>query len=208
MDFELIKQKIEEAIKNKENRRFKQSVELIVVLKDVDPKELKKSLSYVTMPYYNFSEVVVFTEVKKEFPNARCVTIKEAEEISQNKRLAKKFARSFDFSIAEPRLLPTIGKLLGKYLAPLGKMPMPITDEKKVNELIETLRKSFRLNIKQNQIQLKIGKEDMKIEELLENAKSALNQIIHALPNGERNIRKMYIKLTMSKPIKAVQYAY
>jgi len=204
MDFEVLKQKIEEAIKNKEKRRFKQSVELIVVLKDVDVKELKKLLSYITMPYYNFSKVVVFSEIKKDFENAKCVTLREVEEISQSKRLSKKFVRSFDFSLAEPKLIPTIGKLLGKFLAPLGKMPFPITDEKKLNETINNLIKSFKVNLKQNQIQIKIGKEDMKIEEIFENAKSAINQIIQVLPNGEKNIKKIYVKLTMSKPIKVM----
>ncbi|MEM5820881.1 MAG: 50S ribosomal protein L1 [Candidatus Aenigmatarchaeota archaeon] len=206
MDYEKLKQKIEEAIKTKTNRRFKQSVELIVVLKDVDVKEIKNNITLITMPYYNFSKVVVFTETKKELGNGNVknVTLREIEEISQSKRLSKKFARSFDISLSEQKLLPIIGKLLGKYLAPLGKMPFPITDEKRLSELIEKMKKSVKINLKQNQIQVKIGKEDMKIEELFENAKAALSQIISSLPQGEKNIKKIYVKLTMSKPIKVM----
>lgn len=204
MDIELLKNKLEEAIKKREKRNFKQSVELIIVLRDVDIKNLKNSLSLVTLPYLNESKVVVFSEVKKEGINAENITLREVENISQHKRFAKKFARKFDFSLSETKLIPQIGKLLGKFLAPLGKMPIPITDEKKLNEQIDKLRKSRRINLKQNQIQIKIGKEDMKIEELYENAKSAINQIVSVLPNGEKNIRKMYIKLTMSKPIRVI----
>ncbi|MEM5831061.1 MAG: hypothetical protein QXO40_02570 [Candidatus Aenigmatarchaeota archaeon] len=204
MDYELLKNKIEEAIKTKEKRKFKQSLELIIVLKDVDIKEIKNNISIITLPYFNDSKVVVFSEIKRSDINAESISLKEIETVSQNKRLAKKFARSFDFSLAETKLIPIIGKLLGKFLAPLGKMPIPITDEKKLNENIEKLKKSRKINLKQNQIQIKIGKEDMKLEELFENAKSAMNQVVSNLPNGEKNIKKIYVKLTMSKPIRVI----
>ncbi|MEM5833902.1 MAG: hypothetical protein QXH68_00675 [Candidatus Aenigmatarchaeota archaeon] len=204
MDYDLLKNKIEEALKTGKKRRFKQSLELIIVLKDVDVKELKNSISLITLPYFNGSKVVVFSEIKRSDINAESISLKEIETISQNKRLAKKLARSFDFSLAETKLIPVIGKLLGKFLAPLGKMPMPITDEKKLNENIEKLKKSRKINLKQNQIQVKIGKEDMKLEELFENAKSVINQIVSVLPNGEKNIKKIYVKLTMSKPIRVI----
>ncbi|MEM0324550.1 MAG: hypothetical protein QXW35_01480 [Candidatus Aenigmatarchaeota archaeon] len=204
MDYDLLKNKIEEALKTGKKRRFKQSLELIIVLKDVDVKELKNNISLITLPYFNDSKVVVFSEIKRSDINAESISLKEIETISQNKRLAKKLARSFDFSLAETKLIPVIGKLLGKFLAPLGKMPIPITDEKKLNENIEKLKKSRKINLKQNQIQVKIGKEDMKLEELFENAKSVINQIVSVLPNGEKNIKKIYVKLTMSKPIRVI----
>ncbi|MEM5833330.1 MAG: hypothetical protein QXF04_02160 [Candidatus Aenigmatarchaeota archaeon] len=204
MDYDLLKNKIEEALKTGKKRRFKQSLELIIVLKDVDVKELKNSISLITLPYFNDSKVVVFSEIKRSDINAESISLKEIETISQNKRLAKKLARSFDFSLAETKLIPVIGKLLGKFLAPLGKMPIPITDEKKLNENIEKLKKSRKINLKQNQIQVKIGKEDMKLEELFENAKNVINQIVSVLPNGEKNIKKIYVKLTMSKPIRVI----
>ncbi|MEM5872876.1 MAG: hypothetical protein QXV63_01430 [Candidatus Aenigmatarchaeota archaeon] len=204
MDYDLLKNKIEEALKTGKKRRFKQSLELIIVLKDVDVKELKNSISLITLPYFNDSKVVVFNEIKRSDINTESISLKEIETTSQNKRLAKKLARSFDFSLAETKLIPVIGKLLGKFLAPLGKMPIPITDEKKLNENIEKLKKSRKINLKQNQIQVKIGKEDMKLEELFENAKNVINQIVSVLPNGEKNIKKIYVKLTMSKPIRVI----
>lgn len=205
MDFEVLKTKIEEAIKNKERRNFKQSVELIVVLKNVEIKELKNKIQNVMLSHYNNSRVVLFSEIRRDdIKDVKNITLKDIENISKSKRESKKFARSFDFALAETKLLTTIGKVLGRFLAPLGKMPMPITDEKRLNDTIEKLRKSIRVNLKQNQIQLKIGKEDMKIDEIFENAKEALNQIMSVLPEGDRNIKKIYVKLTMSKPIRVL----
>lgn len=206
MNLDNLKNKLEEAKKISKKRKFNQSIELIVVLKDVNLSEIKSSLQTILLPFYKDSKIVVFSEIKRSGidPDVNNITLKDIETISQNKRQAKKIARSFDFSLAETKLIPIIGKLLGRFLAPLGKMPIPITDEKRLNEIIERLKKSIKLNLKQNQIQMKIGKENMKTEEIVENIKSALDQIISVLPNGERNIKKIYIKLSMGKPVKII----
>jgi len=181
-------------------RKFIQTVELIVVFSQkVDTKDLKSKLQYITLPYYENSKVIVIREVAKKENE---ISIKEIEEMAKSKRLPRKFANSYDFALAEQKLLPIIGKLIGKYLAVRGKMPIAIKDEKKVEEEIEKLKKSVKINIKQNQIQLKVGKENLENEKLAKNILSAIEQIISQLPRKERDIKKIMIKLTMSKPVK------
>jgi len=196
-----LEKKIDELFKEKGKRKFKQSIEMIIVLKDVDVKELRNKIQEVYVPNYIESKVIIFSEVRK-IDGIEHYTPKDIEEISQSKRKSRKFARSFDFALADQKLIPLIGKLLGKFLAVKGKMPKPITDEKSLPQIIERLKKSVRINLKQNQIQIKIGKEDIEKEKLIENIKSVLNQIVEKLPEGEKNIKKIYLKLTMSKPIK------
>jgi large subunit ribosomal protein L1 len=196
-----LEKKIDELFKEKGKRKFKQSIEMIIVLKDVDVKELRNKIQEVYVPNYIESKVIIFSEVKK-IDGIEHYTPKDIEEISQSKRKSRKFARSFDFALSDQKLIPLIGKLLGKFLAVKGKMPKPITDEKSLPQIIERFKKSVRINLKQNQIQIKIGKEDIEKEKLIENIKSVLNQIVEKLPEGEKNIKKIYLKLTMSKPIK------
>jgi large subunit ribosomal protein L1 len=196
-----LEKKIDELFKEKGKRKFKQSIEMIIVLKDVDVKELRNKIQEVYVPNYIESKVIIFSEVRK-IDGIEHYTPKDIEEISQSKRKSRKFARSFDFALADQKLIPLIGKLLGKFLAVKGKMPKPITDEKSLPQIIERLKKSVRINLKQNQIQIKIGKEDIEKEKLIENIKSVLNQIVEKLPEGEKNIKKIYLKFTMSKPIK------
>jgi large subunit ribosomal protein L1 len=196
-----LEKKIDELLKEREKRRFKQSIEMIIVLKNVDVKELKNKIQEVYVPHCIESKVVIFSEIKK-IEGIEHYTPKDIEEISQSKRKSRKFAKSFDFALADQKLIPLIGKLLGKFLAVRGKMPRPIIDEKSLPQIVERLKKSVKINLKQNQIQLKIGKEDMEKEKLIENIKGVLNQIIEKLPEGEKNIKKIYLKLTMSSPIK------
>jgi len=196
-----LEKKIDELLKEVGKRRFKQSIEMIIVLKNVDVKELKNKIQEVYVPHCIESKVVIFSEIKK-IEGIEHYTPKDIEEISQSKRKSRKFAKSFDFALADQKLIPLIGKLLGKFLAVRGKMPRPIIDEKSLPQIVERLKKSVKINLKQNQIQLKIGKEDMEKEKLIENIKGVLNQIIEKLPEGEKNIKKIYLKLTMSSPIK------
>ncbi|MEM0480802.1 MAG: 50S ribosomal protein L1 [Candidatus Aenigmatarchaeota archaeon] len=197
---ELKFEKLEE-LKNSKPRKFKQSLELIIVLKDVDVKELKNKIQEVFVPYGINSKVIIFSETKK-LDGIEHYTPKDIEKIASSAREARKFARKFDFALAEQKLLPLIGRLLGKYLAVRGKMPKPIIDEKSLAQQIEKLQKSVRINLKQNQIQLKIGKEDLEKDKVIQNIKEVLGQIIEKLPEGEKNIKKIYVKLTMSKPVK------
>jgi len=201
MEIENLEKKVEELLKERGKRKFKQTVELIVVLKDVDIKELKNKIQEIYVPNSIQSKVIIFSEIKK-IEGIEHYTPKDIEEISKSKRVSRKFARSFDFALSDQKLIPLIGKLLGKFLAVKGKMPKPILDEKNLSETVERLKRSVRVNLKQNQIQLKIGKEDMEKEKLVENIRAVLNQIVENLPEGEKNIKKIYLKLTMSKPIK------
>jgi large subunit ribosomal protein L1 len=54
-------------------------------------------------------------------------------------------------------------------------------------------------------VQVSIGKEDMKDEDIAENVSSLYNVLIHALPKEENNIASVYLKTTMGKPVRVVQ---
>ncbi len=199
---ELILEKLKELRKINKKRNFEQTLELIVTLnKKVDVKELKSKLSYITLPHYNDSKVIVIREIEKKENE---ISIKKIEEIAKSKRDARKFAKNFDFALAEVKLLPLIGKLVGKYWAVRGKMPIAIKDEKNLETEIEKLKKSVKLNIKQNQVQMKVGYENQNDNELAENILHAFKTIVENLPRKEIDVKKVVIKFTMSKPIKII----
>ena len=51
-------------------------------------------------------------------------------------------------------------------------------------------------------VQCGIGAEDMNLGDVAENAMIVYNSVLRALPNEKHNIKDVYIKLTMGKPIK------
>ncbi|MGC8993662.1 MAG: 50S ribosomal protein L1 [Candidatus Aenigmatarchaeota archaeon] len=195
---------IKKARENSKKRNFEQTFDLIVNLKGIDTKKPENRINeIVELPYGIGKEVKIalFSDEIKELENVEIFSSKDIEEISKNKRLAKKIAKEFYFFASDPKLLPLVAKNLGKFLAPRGKTPKPITGN--VEKFVESLRKSVRIRIKDSPvIQCPIGSEKMKDEEIAENIKKILSFLEERLPKGKANIKEVLIKLTMGKPVK------
>ncbi len=183
-------------------RNFVQTFDLIVNIKGIDLKKPENRFSEVIeLPYGKGKDVkmVVFSDMAKDI-DAMVIKGKEIEKIAKNKREVKKLVKNTDFFFAEPQLMPLIGRFLGKFLAPRGKMPIIIREDLKA--LIERYKKCIRINLKISPIiQCAVGTEQMKDEEIAENVLAVINFLKERLPKGENNIGKIYLKLTMGKPI-------
>jgi large subunit ribosomal protein L1 len=195
---------IKKAREVSKKRNFEQTFDLIVNLRALDTRKPENRINdIVELPYGIGKEikVVVFSDEIKELEGAEVINSKEIEEIAKNKRLAKKLAKNTDFFISDPKLMPTVAKNLGKFLAPRGKTPRPIVGD--VKKMVESLKKSVRIRIKDAPvIQCPVGSEKMKDEEIEANIIKILKFLEERLPKGKANIKNVIIKLTMGKPVK------
>lgn len=199
---EKILESLEKLRKEAKKRRFIQSVDLIITLKNLDPKKFRFS-EEVYLPYGSGKKkkIVVFSDVFKT-SKAKVITSAELKELEGKRKESRKLAKSFDFSLAEPKLMKLIGKILGPFLGPRGKMPKIVVDERQLEALIPRLEKSVRLRSKGSLcLQCSVGNEKMKDEEIAENIISVLNFVVSKLPEGKNNIKKIFVKFTMSSPV-------
>jgi len=184
-------------------RNFSQSFDLIISLKEYDMKKPENKFTEdVILPHGKGREssVIVFADNIKD-PGTDVFTTEEVNNLMKNKRKAKKMVSSTDFFLAEAKLMPVVGKVLGQYVGPRGKLPKIITGD--VKALVKNYKKSVRVRVKDAPvIQTIIGKEDMKDQEIAENVEAVLNFLKTRLPKGKNNIGKIMMKLTMGKPIK------
>jgi large subunit ribosomal protein L1 len=194
---------IKELREKSDKRNFSQSFDLIISLKEYDMKKPENKFTEdVVLPHGKGREssVIVFADNIKD-PGTDVFTTEHVNELMKNKRKAKKLVSSTDFFLAEAKLMPVVGKVLGQYVGPRGKLPKIITGD--VNALVKNYKKSVRIRIKDAPvIQTIIGKEDMKDQEIVENVEAVLNYLKTRLPKGKNNIGKIMMKLTMGKPIK------
>jgi len=196
--------KIEEAIeKLKESKRgFNQTYDLILNLRNIDLKKPENRISKeIALPHGRGKPVSVCI-----FSDKFGIGKSKIEEMAENKKNAKKLAKRYDFFLASADLMPTIGRILGRYLAPAGKMPQPFPPNL-AKEQIEALSKrkemSIRVNLKTSpHIQVPVGTEGMETEQIKENVDTVLKEVIDALPKGRSQIKNILLKKTMSKPIK------
>jgi len=206
---------ITEAKAADKDRKFKQSVELYVILKDIDVKKGFVMNETVQLPKKLSSPTTVCIMaggdmgLKAKNANAdRVISGDEINSLAANKRQARKFINNYDFFLADTQLMTTVGKVLGQLLGPRGKMPVPVPFNAPIDSFLDRFRSSVRVKVKNSlSLSCKIGDESMSDEDLAANAHAVLNTIEKKLPNGDRNIRKIIVKTSMGKPIKQLQQA-
>jgi ribosomal protein L1 len=200
---------LEELRKNSKEkpRKFNQSVDLIINLKDFDVR--KQSLSLFMRLPHKVKDTKICAFLEKPSKNFDfCITRQQLEGWT-NKKEIKNIVKEYDFFVALTGLMPKIATQFGRVLGPAGKMPSPqlgilaAQNEASEKELAEKVHDTVRIKAKEPSIKIAIGKEKMKDEEIAENAAAVYNAVQAALPNGKENVKSVMLKFTMSKPVRA-----
>ena len=203
---------VSEALKQSKKRKFTESVELSINLKDIDlsiPKNRIDDEIILPKGRGRNVKVVVFGSgelaIKAKSSADLVIQPEEIEEIAGDKREARKMVNKHEFFIAEAPLMPTIGKSLGIILGPRGKMPKPIPPQADPAPMIDNLKKTIKLRSKERRtFHAPIGTRDMSAEDLAENIEAILYRLESKLERGRQNIGSMYVKTTMGPSIKVI----
>ena len=193
-------------------RKFKQSVELIVTFKDIDVKKGFAINEVVQLPKTSSPATVCviatgdMNQKAKEAKADSVIGTEELDKFAANKRESRKFINKHDFFLADTKVMPTVGKTLGQLLGPRGKMPTPVPFDASIEAFLERFRSCIKVRTRASlSIASKIGDVSMEDSDLAINAHAVLTAIEKKLPNGEKNMKKILIKTTMGKPIKQAQ---
>ena len=208
---------IERAKSSGKSRNFKQSIELIINIKDVDLKRPENRIyEVIELPHGRGgkpSKICVIAgpalanEAKKIPEVDRVIERDELEALTGNKRLAKKLASEYEFFLVDPTLMGLAARALGAALGGRGKRPQPIPQGVNLAELAKSLKRSVATNVRKNpQAMCLIGTEDMDPKQLAENAAAVISKIVDRLEKRFRNVQSIYVKKTMGEPIK-VEFA-
>jgi len=207
-----LKEMIKEAKSADKDRKFKQSLELIMVFKDIDVKKGFSLNETVQLPKTNSPAAVCVMAsgdmgLKAKSAKAdRVIDNDELNRLAANKRESRKMINSFDFFLADTKLMPVVGKVLGQILGPRGKMPIPVPFNAPIESFLERFRSSVRVKVKNSlSMSCKIGDETMEDSDLALNANAVVNAVEKKLPNGDKNIRRIMVKTTMGKITKQPQ---
>ncbi len=202
---------IEKMKKDSPARKFTESVDIAVNLKDINLQDPSKRFQMdVRLPHPLEKEIKICVLgegshlVEAESAGAaRIINKDELDNISREPKLAKKLAQQYDFFIATASLMPQIGRSLGKFLAPRGKMPKPLPPTAPIEPLMNNFQSTIQIRLRQSPvIHARIGTIDMEIDFIVENALNVVRTIEGRLEKGEHNIRTIYIKTTMGPAIK------
>jgi len=134
----------------------------------------------------------------------RVIEPDELDRLGTNKKDARKVVKAYDFFLADTTLMSKVGRSLGQFMGPKGKMPSPLPYGAPIENITERFRGSVRARAKnQLNVSAKIGDEKMEDDQLVNNALAVISAVEKKLPQGDKNIHNAIIKFTMSKPSEA-----
>ncbi len=198
-----LKQAIEELRKQKE-RKFDQTMDLIVNLRGIDLK--KTNISFVVGVPHRVKDKKVCGFLNSKSDLLKTITKPEFASYKEQKDL-RGLVKGFDFFIASASLMPAVATTFGKALGPSGKMPSPqlgiIAQETpaEIKNALEKIAKSVKIRLKESSIKVAVGKLSMKDEDIIQNINSVYKGIVNALPTKKENVKNVLLKLSMSKPV-------
>ncbi|MBI4983087.1 50S ribosomal protein L1 [Candidatus Woesearchaeota archaeon] len=212
MDREQVQKALDE-LKKLPKRKFCQSYDLIINLKNVDLK-VNPIEAIAILPSSKGTQVKIAAFVDQELieqSNQFCdLTIKENEFPKySDKKTSKKLAEEYDYFISQANLMPRVAAAFGKILGTRGKMPNPkmgcvVPANANLEMLTKKLRSTVRLSARKAlNLQCLAGKENQQDDEIISNVLAIYNAVAKQVPQDEtQNIKNACLKLTMSKPVK------
>jgi len=198
--------------KDTKQRKFKQALEIFITFKDIDVKKGFALNEIVQLPKTSSPSAVCVMatgdmSIKAKAAKADAVIgTEELEKFAANKRESRKFINKYDFFLADTKIMPVVGKVLGQLLGPRGKMPVPVPFDAPIDSFLQRFRSSIKVRVRGSlSLACKFGDETMDDADLAVNAHTIVSAIEKKLPNGEKNIKRIMIKTTMGKPTKQIQ---
>jgi len=192
-------------------RKFTQSIDLTVNFRGLDLKKPANRINQVVklpIPLAKKVKICVIAygdlaTKAKELGVERIISREDLDNLGDDKRIIKKLAKDFDFFIARSDVMPKVGKVMGKYLAPRGKMPKPIPADGDIEAMINEYSSIAAIRLRKDPVvHLRIGTEDMDDTSIAQNMMAVFNILESKLAKGLNNIKNAYVKTTMGKPVK------
>jgi len=202
---------VEEMKKNSPKKKFKQAIELVIRLKEIDLKKQEGKISETVVlpnPLGKPAKVCFIATgdlaVRAKRGGADLILGRDdLDRLGREKKEARKIAREYEQFVSEAPLMPLVGKTLGPVLGPRGRMPVPVPPNVVVEDVLARQRRTVRIRVRdQPVVQCRVGTEDMPAEKIVENIEAVVAAIEGKLERGLGNIGSVAIKATMGPPIK------
>jgi large subunit ribosomal protein L1 len=197
---------VKAAIEKAPERKFSESVDITINLKNIDMAQPKNRIDEtILLPNGTGRKVGIavlgkgdITTQAREAGVDLIIGPEEIERLGGAPREARHMAEKYRFFLAETSVMPQVGRFLGPRLGPRGRMPMPIPGGTDIRPIVERLRNSVKVRTKDKKtFHVKVGSTGMPPEQIAENIDAVLKKIEGALDQGPMNIRSVFVKTTM-----------
>merc|ERR1712062_363640 len=185
-------------------RKFTETVELQISLKNYDPQKDKRFAGTVKLrniPKPKMKVCVLGDQMHCDEANAQdipCMSAEDLKKLNKNKKLVKKLAKKYDAFLASDTLIKQIPRILGPGLNKAGKFPSMLTHGDNMVAKVEELKATIKFQLKKVLcLAVAVGNVSMQADDLTANIGLAINFLVSLLKKNWQNVRSLYIKSSM-----------
>lgn len=196
-----------EEVKGKK-RKFTETIELQVTLKNYDPQRDKRfsgTFKLPVIPREKANCCVLGTQKHCDIADQIGVdrmTVDDLKKFNKNKKLIKNFAKKYDNFLASGSLIKQIPRILGPGLTKAGKFPSLLEDNDNLAEKVEVAKATIKFQMKKVMcMSLAVANCSMSEADITLNIQLAVNFLVSLLKKNWQNIKVLYIKSTMGPPM-------
>jgi large subunit ribosomal protein L1 len=211
LDNKTISEAVKQAKTKAGEKKFNQTVDLILDIKEIDMKAPEGKIQVIVELPHDTGKpnkicVIGSGEFALKAKNSQADQVIERadlDSLSGKKKELRKLANDYDVFISEAPLMPQVGRIMGPVLGPRGKLPIPAPPNADIAALINKHRKTVVVRMRnQPIIQVSVGSQQMKDEDLVDNIMSILRVLDGKLKRGLKNVKYAFIKTSMGEPVK------
>ena len=207
-----IQKAVKTALDSAPERKFKESVDITVNLRNIDMAQPKNRIDETILLPNSLDNVKIavlgkgdFTTQAKDVGVDLIIGPEEIERLGGAPREARKVAEEYRFFLAETAMMPLVGRYLGVRLGPRGRMPMPVPQGMDIRPVVQRLRSSVKIRTKDKKVfHAKVGSAGMDPAKIAENIDAVLRRVESVLEGGALNIHSVYVKTTMGPAVRVI----
>merc|ERR1711973_769456 len=187
-------------------RKFLESVDLQIGLKNYDPQKDKRFSGTVRLrhvPRRKFKVCLLGDQAHIDETKEKGIPAMSADDLkklNKDKKKVKRLAKSYDAFLCSDTLIKQIPRLLGPGLNKAGKFPALITHNDDIEAKVLDLKSTIKFQMKKVLcLSVAVGNVSMSEEELAQNVHLAMNFLVSLLKKHWQNVKSLHVKSSMGK---------
>ena len=206
---DIIVEGIAKALTDRKKRKFVETMDLQVMLRDYDPNKDKRFNSSHALAHpcrSNLKVCLIGTINHVDQAKELGLDFKSLDDLKKFNKEAKeikKWARRYDILLVSESIAKNVTRTVGRYITSIGKIPVQIHDNEQIKDKMSELMNTIRFRVKKYAwLAQGVGIDTLDQDQMKENVTKALNFLVSLLPKGWHNLKTVHLKTTMGKPVR------
>ncbi|BBN04791.1 hypothetical protein Mp_3g07650 [Marchantia polymorpha subsp. ruderalis] len=129
--------------------------------------------------------------------------IESLKKMNKNKKLVKKLAKKYHAFLASEAVIKQIPRLLGPGLNKAGKFPALVSHQESLEAKVNETKAMVKFQLKKVLCMgVAVGNCEMEEKQIFQNTQLSVNFLVSLLKKNWQNVRVLYLKTSMGKPVR------